>query len=114
MIRESLAACNIFISWNKILIRPWIPPSLTHSPFADANQRIYMSATLGESGELERIIGVPKIKRLPVPAGWDKQGSGRRFFVFPNQCFSPDEYTPWIANRICNHDRTLVICHCRK
>ncbi len=114
MIRESLAACNIFISWNKILIRPWIPPSLTHSPFADANQRIYMSATLGESGELERIIGVPKIKRLPVPAGWDKQGSGRRFFVFPNQCFSPDEYTPWIANRICNHDRTLVLCPDKK
>ncbi len=110
VIRENLAACNVFVSWHKILIRPWIPPTQTHSPFAYATQRIYMSATLGAGGELERITGIPKIDRLPVPAGWDKQGSGRRFFIFPNQSFAPTDYTPWAINRICNHNRTLVLC----
>ena len=110
MIRENLASCNVFISWHKILIRPWIPPTRTHAPFENATQRIYMSATLGASGELERIIGLPKIDRIQVPAGWDKQGSGRIFFIFPNQSFGPNEYNPWVANRICKQSRTLVLC----
>ena len=110
IIQENLAASNVFLSSNKILIRPWTPPTLTHEAFANATQRIYMSATLGAGGELERIIGIPKIDRLPVPAGWDKQGSGRRFFIFPNQSFAPKDYIPWVAKRICNQNRTLVLC----
>lgn len=110
MIQGNLTACNLFISRYKILIRPWIPPTRTHLPFANAKQRIYMSATLGAGGELERITGIPKIDRLPVPAGWDKQGSGRRFFIFPNQSFGPKDYMPWLLARICNQNRTLVLC----
>lgn len=110
IIQENLAACNLFISRYKILIRPWIPPTRTHLPFANATQRIYMSATLGAGGELERVTGIPKIDRLPVPAGWDKQGSGRRFFIFPNQSFGPTDYMPWLFERICNQNRTLVLC----
>lgn len=110
IIQENLAACNLFISRYKILIRPWIPPTRMHPPFANATQKIYMSATLGAGGELERITGIPKIDRLPVPAGWDKQGSGRRFFIFPNQSFAPKDYMPWLFKRICNQNRTLVLC----
>ena len=110
VIQQNLAASNVFLSSNKILIRPWIPPTRTHEAFANATQRIYMSATLGAGGELERIIGIPKIDRLPVPAGWDKQGSGRRFFIFPNQSFAPKDYIPWVTERICNQNRTLVLC----
>jgi hypothetical protein len=43
-----------------------------------------MSATLGDGGELERAFGRRKITRIPVPANWETQGTGRRFFVFPN------------------------------
>lgn len=110
LIKEHLAACNVFISWHKILIRPWIPPTLNHFPFANSKQRIYMSATLGASGELERITGIQKIDRLPVPAGWDKQGSGRRFFIFPDQSFAQKDYINWVFDRICNFNRTLVLC----
>ena len=42
-----------------------------------------MSATLGAGGDLERLLGRPVIRRLPVPGGWDRQGVGRRFFIFP-------------------------------
>jgi hypothetical protein len=34
---------------------------------------------------LERITGIEKIVRLPIPKGWDKQGIGRRFFLFPER-----------------------------
>ncbi|NBI07765.1 hypothetical protein [Senegalia massiliensis] len=82
-IKDKIHACNIFISWNKISIRPFISPTLTHEPFNNAVQRIYMSATLGVSGELERVMGVEHIERLPIVNEWDEKGLGRRFFIFP-------------------------------
>lgn len=84
-IRPHLDACHLYMGHGRILIRPFIPPTETHSPFSHANQRIYMSATLGEGGELERIFGRKRIKRLEIPKGWNKQGIGRRFYLFPER-----------------------------
>lgn len=75
--------CLLYASYNSLLIRPLIPPTGAHEAFERARQRIYMSATLGSGGELERAFGRPSIERVPVPRGWDKQGTGRRFFCFP-------------------------------
>lgn len=86
-IKNSLSACNIYLNWNEILIRPLIPPTLTHDPFSKPKQRLYMSATLGTGGELERIFGVEKIKRLPMVNNWDKKAVGRRFILFPEASF---------------------------
>lgn len=83
MIKDHLHACHLYYTSNTILIRPLIAPTKSFKPFQNAKQRIYMSATLGEGGDLERIFGRKKIERIPAPAGWDKQGIGRRFFVFP-------------------------------
>lgn len=83
MIREHLLACHLYYSAHSILIRPLTPPTKSFDPFVQAKQRIYMSATLGEGGDLERIFGREKIHRIPAPEGWDKQGVGRRFIVFP-------------------------------
>lgn len=83
MIRSNLERCLLYFGWEGILVRPYTPPTSMHAHFADAAQRIYISATLGDGGELERAFGRASIERLPVPAGWDSRGSGRRFFVFP-------------------------------
>ena len=83
-IAENLQECNIYISNKRILIRPWIAPTMTFEPFYKAKQKILMSATLGRSGELERITGIEKIFRLPIVNDWDKKGLGRRFFIFPD------------------------------
>lgn len=90
-IKLNLHACNMFLSKDKITIRPYIPPTMTHAPFRNATQRIYMSATLGISGELERTIGVSKIKRLPMVDDWNEKSIGRRYFVFPNASFKSKE-----------------------
>jgi hypothetical protein len=83
MLRPGLACCLMYASWQKLLIRPYIPPTDQHPAFADPRQRLYISATLGEGGELERSFGRPSIERLPVPAGWEDRVAGRRFFLFP-------------------------------
>lgn len=91
MIQDHLHACQMYLSRSEILIRPLLPPTWTHSPFADAKQRIYLSATLGAGGDLERLTGRSRIHRLPIPDGWDRQGIGRRFFAFPEKSLTPSQ-----------------------
>ncbi|MYA16441.1 MAG: DEAD/DEAH box helicase [Gammaproteobacteria bacterium] len=91
MIGDHLRACQMYVSQAEILIRPLVPPTWTHAPFRDADQRIYLSATLGAGGDLERLTGRRCIRRLPIPDGWDRQGIGRRFFAFPEKSLAtPD------------------------
>jgi hypothetical protein len=114
MIRDSLKACHVYFTWDEILIRPYIPPTLTHRPFAGANQRIYMSATLGHSGELERITGVRSIERIPTPKTYRSRGIGRRLFLFPDLVADSEEYMRWIADLVAKTPRTLVLCPTNK
>ena len=109
VVKNHLAACNLFISWDSILIRPFIPPTQTHPPFEQASQRIYMSATLGAGGELERITGIKSIRRLPLPAGWDKRGGGRRLFIIPEIAMSNEEMITVVEGAVRSFDRSLVL-----
>lgn len=83
MLRANLASCLFYVARREFYIRPMIPPTFEHEPFTAPSQRLYLSATLGDAGELERAFGRTEIKRVPVPTAWDRSGSGRRFFVFP-------------------------------
>jgi len=109
VIRDHLHSCHIYISYNAILFRPLIPPTRTHKPFSQAKQRLYMSATLGEGGELERLTGVENIERLMIPDGWDQQGIGRRFFVFPESSLDRDDSLDLICKMIQSTNRSLVL-----
>jgi hypothetical protein len=109
MIAPHIGHCLVYISWLEILIRPFVPPTSEHAPFADGHQRIYMSATLGQGGELERAFGVEQIERLPVPAGWDEHGSGRRFFLFPNASLETDAVDAFVSNALEHAGKGLVI-----
>jgi Helicase C-terminal domain/Type III restriction enzyme, res subunit len=109
MIADALEHCLVYVSWNGILIRPLIPPTSDHHPFAGAGHRIYMSATLGSGGELERAFGVPRIERLAIPGGWDEHGSGRRFFIFPGAVRAVAEADAFVAQAIERVGRALVI-----
>ncbi len=109
LLQGNLAACSVFVSWSEILIRPFIPPTLLHTPFSNAKQRIYMSATLGAGGELERITGIPSIHRIPAPQGWDKQSTGRKLFIFPDRSFAKDDYQTWVSKFIASQERSLVL-----
>ena len=108
LLRDHLHGCHCYLDAREILVRPIIPPTFTHEPFADAKQRIYMSATLGEGGDLERITGRPKIMRLKVD-GWEKQGIGRRFFLFPQRSLSDEQTEKLIYEVLKRAGRSLVI-----
>jgi Helicase C-terminal domain len=59
---------------------------------------------------LERILGVGKIDRIPLPEGWDIQGAGRRFFVFPDMTMDRSEQKNLFveANKLFDRSLTLV------
>ncbi|WP_051194055.1 DEAD/DEAH box helicase [Nocardia jiangxiensis] len=80
MIRSGLASCMVYLSYGAIEIRPMIPPTFESPLFAGAARRIYLSATLGDGGELERAFGRSRITRLTLPGAAPR--SGRRLFVF--------------------------------
>jgi hypothetical protein len=109
MIRERLFACQLYLSSHEIYIRPLISPTWTHEPFHKPKQRIYMSATLGAGGDLERITGRKNIKRLPIPEGWDNQGVGRRFFMFPEMSLNEDEAKKLGYKLMLHAKRSLVL-----
>ncbi len=69
MIRNGLEACMVYLSYGAVQIRPVVPPTFENAPFARIKQRLYLSATLGGGGELERAFGRPSITRLPLPDG---------------------------------------------
>lgn len=109
VLRDHMDACHFYVGAREILIRPLLPPTNTHAPFANAKQRVYMSATLGEGGELERLTGRKQIARLQVPDGWDKQGNGRRLFFFPEHSLTREDIPHLVVEMIRRTDRTLII-----
>lgn len=109
MLANHLHACQLYVSSSEIMLRPLIPPTWSHGPFAGAKQRIFMSATLGAGGDLERLTGRPRIKRLPIPEGWDRQGIGRRFFMFPEKSLTEEETLQLRRDLMRKASRSLVL-----
>jgi hypothetical protein len=104
----NLRACNIFLGSQTIYIRPYLSPTFSHKPFSGAKQRIYLSATPGEGGELERIFCRRKITRLTPPQGWDKHTIGRRFFIFPELSLEEEEQFTLLLH-LANQHRVLLL-----
>lgn len=108
-ISSYMHACNIYISYNSIYIRPIIPPTDTFEPFKRATQRLYMSATLGESGELERVTGVDHIDRVSLPEELKKQSIGRRFFIFPKDKLDSEQTRKLVIDLAQMVDRSVML-----
>ncbi|MFI9780456.1 helicase C-terminal domain-containing protein [Streptomyces sp. NPDC051956] len=108
-----LDRCLVYVSYGQILIRPLIPPTMQHRPFSDPARRLYMSATLGDGGELERSFGRRKIARIPVPKGWDREGTGRRFFLFPeltsDLSAAPESVPAFVSGLVDTAGRAVVL-----
>lgn len=109
MLEDHLTACQLYIATSEIVIRPLIPPTWRHRPFSEASQRIFMSATLGAGGDLERLTGRTNIMRLPVPDGWDRQGIGRRFFIFPERSLTSTQTLELRRSLMKTAGRSLVL-----
>jgi len=105
-LKGHLSACSVFISPSSFLFRPLIPPTHVHAPFADAVHRVYMSATLGEDGDLERMFGVSKIQRVYADDLRDAN-TGRRFIIFPGMM--KEDGAAYVKERLVEHNNRVLV-----
>lgn len=80
-IRNKLIEANVYISLNSIWIRPYIYPLMSNLHYAQAKQRLYMSATVGDPGDLSRRLGVRNIEKIPIPIDYSEKTFGRRLVL---------------------------------
>ena len=107
LIDDALDRCLVYVSWREILIRPFIAPTRVLAHVAGAEQRLYMSATLGAGGELERAFGVDRITRIPAESG--QQRSGRRLLLMPGLRIDDAPADELIRGAIAATPRTAII-----
>lgn len=79
LIRNHLSACVILASERRIVFRPVMPPTHTHEPFCSTRQRLLMSATLGDPGDLMREYGLSAI----APLRAENPQWGHRYILVP-------------------------------
>lgn len=113
-VRAGLPACNLLVSWQQIVLRPLVPATAKQTDFQEANQRVYMSATLGAGGELERIFGVRNIERLPVPDEWQRHSTGRRLFLLPGGSLPREQADSVVERAVKRAGRALVLAPSRQ
>ena len=66
-IRGGVNQANIYLARDSLWIRPYVYPLISNSHYSEATQRIYMSATIGDPGDLSRRLGVKKLKKFRFP-----------------------------------------------
>ena len=77
-IRMNLQSCCWLVSARGFTVTPYIPPTQTIDHFADAQKRLYLSATIGSADDLQRRLGVPPFDRLTASA---QPQQGERFVL---------------------------------
>ncbi|HKP89475.1 MAG TPA: DEAD/DEAH box helicase [Thermoleophilaceae bacterium] len=114
LIGGRLGACVAYVSWERLQLRPLIAPTFGLDAFSDPAQRVYMSATLGAAGELERAFGVAPIERVPAQPGWARHGSGRRFIVVADAQGSAEDTDALVSDAISATPRAIAIAPSRR
>ena len=79
--RGSVKQANIYLARDSVWIRPYVYPLIDNPYYSGATQRIYMSATIGDPGDLGRRLGIRNIKKVPVPQEDAESTFGRRLLL---------------------------------
>lgn len=80
-VAPNLTRCGVLVGPTAIEIRPYHPPTQTVPGYVRAKQRLYLSATLGSAGDLQRRLGIYPIITIDTPAELCTTTTGRRTFL---------------------------------
>ena len=80
-IRDKINEANIYLARDSLWIRPYIYPLIANPHYKDARQRIHMSATVGDPGDLGRRLGVRNITKIAIDKEYSDATYGRRLLV---------------------------------
>ncbi len=80
--RGRIAESLCLISAYEIMLRPYVYPMQECDHLSGPTQRIYMSATIHDPGDLRRRIGSPPIRTIAIQPELSKSEEGRRLLVY--------------------------------
>lgn len=80
-LEPNVTRCGVLIGPAQIEIRPYHLPTQQVPWYANAKQRIYMSATIGRPGDLQRRLGTKQVTAITTPPGLRSTSTGQRTFV---------------------------------
>ena len=80
-VRNNFDQMNIYFSRYSIWMRPYIYPLKSNRHYRDVEQTIYMSATIGDPGDLARRLGVNAIEKIDIDEGIAAVPTGRRLIL---------------------------------
>jgi hypothetical protein len=80
-LRDRLDRCVMFVSRHSLWLRPWVYPLQSNDHYRQAEQRLYMSATIGDPADLSRRLGTQRIEMVEVDPAAGSQTLGRRMVV---------------------------------
>lgn len=80
-LQPKINRCGVLIGPTQIEIRPYILPTQSVPSYSSSSRRIYMSATLGRPGDLERRLGVKPITILRTDRNLMTATAGRRVLL---------------------------------
>lgn len=114
-IRNHLLEAHIYISLHSIWIRPYIYPLMSNLHYEQAEQCLYMSATIGEPADLSRRLGVRNIEKIPIPPEHTEKTFGRRLIVMNRieEQDIPERLQAVILAALRIHPKSLWLCSSR-
>ena len=110
--RSHVKQSNIYLAKDSLWIRPYIYPVISNRHYSEAKQRIYMSATIGDPGDLSRRLGVRSIKPIPVPPEESEATFGRRLLLMNrlDEQDIPERLGAAILTALQNHPKSVWLC----
>ena len=111
-IRGKVNQANIYLARDSLWIRPYVYPLISNSHYSEATQRIYMSATIGDPGDLSRRLGVKNIEKIPVPQEDAESTFGRRLILMNrlDEGDIPQRLGAAILSAIRIHPKSVWLC----
>ena len=110
--RGSVNQANIYLARDSLWIRPYVYPLISNPHYGDATQRIYMSATIGDPGDIARRLGVRNIQKIPVPQEDAESTFGRRLILMNrlDEGDIPQRLGAAILTAIRIHPKSVWLC----
>ena len=112
-LRTQIHTANFYIGRDVLWLRPYVYPLIESEYYQNTTQVLYMSATIGNPGDLARRLGTRPIQKIQVPAQFADRSSGKRLIVMNktnDDSDIPSRMALALLNAIRTHPKSIWLC----
>ncbi len=113
-LRPGLREVNLYLSRHSLWFRPYVYPLILNPHYERVEQALYMSATVGDAGDLARRLGVRPIEKIPIPERFTETTLGRRLVIMNRTADDQDiprRMAKALFTAISLHPKSVWLCN---